>query len=259
MNQIIRYSGDKRFLVDLVNKYIKENKPNYKNYIEPFLCSGSIFFNLDSFDASKNYLISDRDPHIFNIHNTVSQTSFEEYKKDLSFVQSQFGNIKEDKEAYYNFRNWYNELGNKDPLFLIMLINSCLNSMLRFGPNGMNQSFGKRELDISEEVFKECSERLFQAYLFNSPFSQMLQNIGENSVVVLDPSHDKEFNRKELLDSLSRIPKDCLILYIDSENKESDKLLNLGWKKERLKKKRHSSFSESPGVSYYEVLYWKLT
>lgn len=43
--------------------------PNYKVYVEPFLGSGSIFYNVPFKDDAK-YIINDLDEYIYRIHNS---------------------------------------------------------------------------------------------------------------------------------------------------------------------------------------------
>ena len=76
-----QYSGNKLFLVDTVAKLINENMPNYKVYVEPFLGSGSIFYNVPFKDDAK-YIINDLDEYVYRMHNSFkSGYSYNQYLK----------------------------------------------------------------------------------------------------------------------------------------------------------------------------------
>ena len=155
--KFFRYSGAKDRYVDLINLFI--NQTNKSIYCEPFAGSGAILFNLQKeFDK---YVINDIDRNIIRIYKSFKEISYEYYVLKVNEVFDKFGkfisdrrfspnNIKnKEKENYYNFRNWFNENHWKsetidEGIYLHMLANSCINSMLRFGPNGMNQGYGNR-------------------------------------------------------------------------------------------------------------------
>ena len=105
--RIMRYAGNKLYLVPIINKLIEKCNMPFETYIEPFLGSGAIFYNLE-YEFS-NKILNDLDTNICLIHNAVKDFSFHDYNNMCIDVEKTFGNIKKDKQAYYNFRNFYNE------------------------------------------------------------------------------------------------------------------------------------------------------
>lgn len=273
--RLFRYSGNKLFLSNRVNQLIKEHLPDYLFYIEPFLGSGSIFYNLDSFEPiSKTYLLSDVDPYIISMHKASMLFSYEQYRIALDYVQKTFGDIKTDKDAYYAFRKYYNEHydAHEAPLYLLMLANSCINSMLRFGPNGMNQSFGHRHYIVDEDTWNSCGTRIRHSNINQSNYKTLLSCYEHicPTVYFLDPpyaskemTYNRGFDRTEFIDFLKRQltyrRKESLTLYTDIENEESDSLLKLGWEKETIRTMRTTCPSKSSEITGNEVLYYKIT
>lgn len=272
-NRAFRYSGNKLFLVDRVNSLIKEQLPDYKQYYEPFLGSGAIFYNLDSFDKSKQYYISDIDKNIITMHNAFIENDYSDYQFCLNLIESGYGDIKEDKEAYYAFRDAYNTMSDYNAnkykgLYLLMLANSCINSMLRFGPNGMNQSFGHRHYVLDEATFNEIKRRVSaeNTSLERMPYESMLNRRDlHNAIVFFDPPYQSRemtynagFSRHTFVRFLLTLTSQTnnLYMYTDIENEESDKLLLLGWNKEVVRTMRTTCPSKSSEKTGNEVLYY---
>lgn len=104
-NNIIKYSGAKTKYVDQLNNII--NKSNKSIYVEPFIGSGVIFFNLEKeFDK---YYINDIDSNLCLIFETVKHKNYNEFISFYNNVINKFGDIKKNKESYYNFRNSFND------------------------------------------------------------------------------------------------------------------------------------------------------
>lgn len=135
-------------------------------WVEPFCGSAALFYGLAA--RPERALLNDADPHVMSMHQACRAFSYGEYAKAVSYVDGRFGDVTADKEAYYSFRKWWNEEGASLPeagLLLIYLSSMCINSMLRFGPNGMNQGWGKRRSVISEGDWEEMRARLQSAEL----------------------------------------------------------------------------------------------
>jgi DNA adenine methylase len=182
--RFFRYSGSKFKYIKLVNNYI--NNTDKTTYVEPFVGSGAIFFNLEK--KFNKYILNDIDPNIINIYKTFKKISYLDYINELNFVKNKFGEFKSNKNLsieqakanYYNFRNFFNEKYYKsntikEGIYLFFLANSCINSMLRFGPNGMNQSFGNCFYNLNEKDFNEVNVRLQCTELYCTDFIEIFK------------------------------------------------------------------------------------
>ncbi len=89
MLKFFRYSGSKSKFVGIINEYINNTKKEI--YIEPFVGSGAVLFNLDkSFDE---YSVNDLDENIYRMYETFKIINFKEYTQEQRFVLEKFGDI----------------------------------------------------------------------------------------------------------------------------------------------------------------------
>jgi DNA adenine methylase len=187
MIKFFNYMGTKIKYVDLINREI--NKTDKKIYVEPFLGSGSVFLNLEKeFD---NYILNDKDRNVTTIFKSFKNGDYSEYENSLLTVKRDFGDI-EEKETYYNFRNYFNMEhyktdSNLEGFYLFTLYNACINSMARFGPNGFNQGCGKRGKILDKREFNLINSRLSRAEIYNLDFFEL--NLPDNSFMFLDPPY----------------------------------------------------------------------
>lgn len=255
-NNLIKYAGTKIKYTDKINEYI--NNTEGRIYIEPFLGSGSVFLNLEKkFDR---YILNDKDRNVIRIFKSFKDTDYELFKACENTILEKFGDIKNDKESYYNFRNTFNKkiyLSDDitEGIYLYFLYNSCINSMARFGPNGFNQSFGKRFSTLSEEQFNKINVRLQNVELYNEDFFNL--DIPENSVMFLDPPYFyKQTKNYEIIDqtwydNFIQYLKDSSneIIYTDVDHKDID------WNKEIIRKMQNISPNRRDEYTLDECIY----
>jgi DNA adenine methylase Dam len=240
MNKFFRYSGAKDKFTSIINYNIKTDK---KIYCEPFIGSGAVLFNLNKeFDK---YIVNDIDRNIIRIYKSFKNISYEYYKEVIDSVFKEFGRFTDDcryisKEAgdvaktnYYNFRNWFNSNHwNTDTelegIYLHMLANSCINSMLRFGPNGMNQGFGLRFSELDQTTFNNIQNILQRTEIYNGSYKDLLK---EDAFFFFDPPYASQassytgFSFQDQEEFLELI-KDKEYLYTDILNEVNSKLQN---------------------------------
>lgn len=278
-NKLFRYSGNKEWFKDYANEIIDKDPREFESYYELFLGSGAIFLNLNrKFDF---YFINDKDPWICLIWEAITHYPYSTYQKALENIRNNFGDIKKDKSAYYDFRDSWNSefatkiiqenfknLDYKAGLYLLILASACLNSMLRFGPNGMNQSFGNRSYEIPEKQWNLMQNKVrCKTTFYNEDFLFFKPELIKNSVLFLDPpyvnremTYNKNgFNLNKFIDWIKRLDNSNLILYTDFENPISDKLVDDGFKKIEIRTMKSTSPNRKQGVEETgkEILYIK--
>ena len=267
MIRFFRYQGSKEHIVNIVRNLSLINS-NYKIYIEPFLGSGTVFINIP--DVFDQYIVNDIDENVISIWKAILEYSYGDYRATDLIIKDKFGDIKESKESYYKFRDYYNEFYHftnapEKGLFLYFLANSCINSMLRFGPNGMNQSFGNRLFIMKENEYNIIKHKLSKAKIFNTDYQNIIRG-RQNSVIYLDPpyfqrhtSYTENFNEDnliKLIELISYLHHSNNIFYSDIETKISDKLLNLNFTKITAKEMRNiSPLRNQEFIDKNEVLY----
>lgn len=182
-----KYSGSKLYLVDMFNKL--EKYANKSIYIEPFVGSGSIYINTKN--KYNKYVINDINPYVCLIWQTFKNIEYEKINFYKNNIFLKFGNIKEDKKAYYDFRDFYNNEKHEDDakgIYTYLLMNSCINSMFRIGPNGMNQSYGNRLYVLNENSFNHIKEKLSNTEIINKDYYEILID-KENLIYYIDPPY----------------------------------------------------------------------
>jgi len=271
--RLFNYLGAKRFIADKVNKILQHWPHQELLWVEPFCGGASLFYNLDVPQLQKKGLwgqLNDLDQNVMDMHYACLMNSYDKYIQMVKQVRSRFGDCRNSKEAYYDFRSWWNSESkalNPDQrgLYLIYLSSMCINSMLRFGPHGMNQGWGNRESVIDEADWVEMSSRLERASLHCGSYDEL--QFEDRSVVFLDPPYEaqkndlygKGFSQDEFLQWLlqkRREKKGCLWLYTDVETEKADMLLSEGFKKIPLREMTTTAPSKKKGaLTSKEVMY----
>ena len=240
MNKFFRYSGSKDKFTSIINANIKTDK---QIYCEPFAGSGAVLFNLNR--QFNKYIINDIDRNIIRIYKSFKIISYSYYKEVIDSVFKEFGKFTSDrrysnqqisekeKQNYYNFRNWFNvNHWNTDTeiegIYLHMLANSCINSMLRFGPSGMNQGYGNRCYILDENIFNNIQNILQRTEIYNGSYKDLLK---EDAFFFFDPPYASQassytgFSFQDQEEFLELI-KDKEYIYTDILNNVNSKLPN---------------------------------
>jgi len=236
MNSLGRYAGSKIKYIGVINSLMSQT--NSKVYSEPFGGFLSIFLNTRKhFDK---YFINELNPHIFAIYESFKYLNFSDVMEIQSNMLTQFGDWKIQKDSYYNMRSWINE--NKlnsnsidKGIYTWILVNSCINSLSRFGPNGFNQSFGNSngctQLDALQ--FNDIKRRLLNAEISNISGLDML---GQNDTFYfLDPPYEQANTagyqgtkgiQKQVIDDILSHSYDMIYTDIFHENLNLDFIVN---------------------------------
>ena len=208
---IIKWPGGKNWLY-------KNNKDllsfQYRNYIEPFMGGGSMFFNLN---PNKAYL-ADINPRLINLYIELRDN----YEELFSSVDSLICSHSE--KQYYKIRAEFNS-SNPKPEYFLYLNRTCFNGVYRENMKGeFNVPIGKRNssyFPFTLDDFKKYSEMLSKANLSTQGFESTLQNAKKNDFIYIDPPYLKNENNYE---SFRKYGKDIFNmedLYLLSEILES--------------------------------------
>jgi DNA adenine methylase len=177
----LKWAGGKYRLVDK----IREQLPDAKKLIEPFVGAGSVFLNTDY----PNYVLNDINPDLINLYK-ILQEQAENYVKDS---ESLFTAQNNSADRYYALREKFNQ--SKD-LYERAVVFLYLN---RFGYNGLcryNQSgifnvpFGRYMAPYFPRnelyYFAEKSQR---ARFVCEPFENVFSRARKGSVIYCDPPY----------------------------------------------------------------------
>lgn len=200
MNKLLRYAGSKDRFIAVINPEI--NKSDKSIYVEPFLGSGGIFINLEKeFDK---YIINDIEPAITRIFKTVKESSYDDFLTFYNKVITKYGDFKTSRNSglkeqykanYYNFRNDFNKKlwqtdSEEEGFGLIIIYNSCINSLARWGPNGFNSAWGDRMYIPDAINWNNIQSRLKRTEIHNKDFFELLDIVKqEECLMFLDPPY----------------------------------------------------------------------
>lgn len=232
-------------------------------FVEPFVGSGAVFLNTE--DKYDEYIINDLNSDVVRMWRSVKESSYEDYLDAKNYVLTEFGDLKTDKEAFYGFRNWWNKTywktnTTEEGIYLSFLTNSVINSILRFGPNGMNSCFGKRWYFPEERDFLVAKEKLEKTTIKNQFFHEV--SIPEFSTIFLDPpylnrpsgAYVKDFEHSDLVTFTNKVQDLShlnTIIYTDTENPFIE-----GFNKFVIRKMRNTAPGSSKSETENEYCYY---
>jgi len=234
----IKWVGGKRGLLpQLLEKFPKD----FKNYHEPFLGGGAVFFELYSrglLEGKKSYL-SDINSELINAYNIVKHTpselliNLERYKE------------KHSKEFYYKVREKdrnknFKKLSEVERATRFIYLNkTCFNGLYRVNKKGyFNTPIGsyKNPNIADRETILSACEALQYATISNTTFTEVQSNAKKEDLVYFDPPyypltttasftayHEGVFledKQKELFDVFEKLDKKgCFVLHSNSDTK----------------------------------------
>lgn len=187
----IKSQGIKTKLVEWIYSNIKEI--DYNNWIEPFMGTGVVAFNIQP----KKAILSDSNPHLINFYNAIKN------KKITSGIVRKYltkeGQIllSTEGEHYYKIRERFNKTGN--PLDFLFLSRSCFNGMMRFNKKGgFNVPFCKKPNRFAPALITKITNQVDNIsqiiqhgdYSFiNQDFKSTFSEIQSNDLVYCDPPY----------------------------------------------------------------------
>lgn len=179
----IRWAGGKQKIINKLLSFLPADIQK-RNYKEPFLGAGSLFFAIQP----ENALLSDANEHLINCYRYIKN----DYDLVHQYIVSHLHNTS--KEYYYKIRKLYN---NSKPSAaqsarFIYLNKSCFNGIFRVNKkNEFNVPYGWKEPPSlpSKSLLKMASKALKKAELLPLSFESILLRITDNDFVYIDPPY----------------------------------------------------------------------
>ena len=178
----LKWAGGKRKLLD---KLLNEIGEVGGTYIEPFLGSGVVAFNV----TAKDYILADTNKDLINVyeqlktHGEVFIESCEDY-----FSPSIFN-----KEFYYIIRDNFNNCGDDflKAIQFIYLNRNCFNGLCRYNSKGkFNVPVGKyKTIYFPKKEMLEFHERSSKYKLLTESFENVIIKAEKNDTVYCDPPY----------------------------------------------------------------------
>lgn len=247
---LLRWAGSKKKLVPHLSEYFSTE---YSRYLEPFVGSAQLFFNLPIQSA----VLSDINSDLIKMYNTVKTCPKTVYECLKTFTKG--------KEQYYEIRA--KDVSKESNAFqaatFIYLNTYCFNGLYRTNLAGKfnvpySESSGKL-IEFAE--LEKISISLEKALILNGDFEDIvLQNCEENDFVYLDPPYavknQRIFNQyspdtfglndlkrlKSVIQEVNERGAKFVLSYADCDE---SRFLSEGWRSEKVSTIRNiSGFSK---------------
>jgi DNA adenine methylase len=173
----LRWAGSKRQLMPVLSLYWGNH---FSRYVEPFVGSASLFFQL----SPKSALLGD-------INAELIETFFQ-VKNNLPLLLNELKKIKTGHHNYSRIRSL--DPSTLSPLYraarFIYLNRFCFNGLYRTNQSGQfNVPYGgdKSGRIPSNLAFDRCSQSLQKAKLFTGSFEKTLEQVCKGDFVYMDP------------------------------------------------------------------------
>ena len=144
-----------KFIYDKIS--LEELWTDKKRWIEPFLGSGVVLFNV----LPKRALVSDINPHIINFYRSIQNgTITSELVRE--FLTNEGARLERDTQWYYHVRDRFND-SSKDskPLDFLFLNRASFNGLVRFNSKGkFNTPFCKKPNRFSKSYITKITNQV---------------------------------------------------------------------------------------------------
>ncbi|MBN3905807.1 MAG: DNA adenine methylase [Nostoc sp. NMS1] len=167
----------------LIQQYIPYFPKSYKNYYEPFLGGGAVFFYLQPTTA----ILTDINAELINTYCCVR----DQVEELISLLKEH--KIRHNKDYYYSVRNHSGGTDIEKAARVIYLNKTCFNGLYRVNSQGkFNVPLGKYENPniCSEVLLQAASEALSHAEIKQADFTEVLNHAtSSDDFVFFDPPY----------------------------------------------------------------------
>ncbi len=187
----VKWAGGKRALLDSIISLMPRD---FKNYFEPFVGGGALFFALQSKGLldSKSIVLSDKNRELINAYKVIKSDP-QSLLKELKSFQN-----KHNKDFFYTIRNLdrKEDFANLDSIFraarFIYLNKTCFNGLCRYNAKGQfNTPMGsyKNPQIYNENLILNASNALQGVKILQGDFEEVAMNATSGDFVYFDPPY----------------------------------------------------------------------
>lgn len=179
----LKWAGGKRWLVSRNPQLFNLE---YKSYVEPFLGSGAVFFEL----APKRGLLSDTNARLINFYKCIRRDP------DKMYSIMQKHSRKHSVSYYYKLRDEFLSDKFEQAAQFLYLNRTCWNGLYRENLKGLfNVPKGTKDSVLfDDDDFSAVSRRLQKIELRVSEFEPIIANVGDGDFVFVDPPYTVKHN-----------------------------------------------------------------
>jgi DNA adenine methylase len=185
MKPFLRWAGGKSRIVEKIAQYVPTNI-DQGTYWEPFLGAGSLYLHI----APRQAILSDSNLDLINCSSCIKanpEAVFEHLQKHLNCSSEAY---------YYKLRVDFNNNSREDLIMraaaFIYLNRASFNGIWRVNQNGhFNVPYGHKDPPPAPSLntLKKASKLLATAKIIQGDYNSVLENVGTNDFVYLDPPY----------------------------------------------------------------------
>jgi len=203
----LKWAGGKRQLLAQLNNHFPAELENglITRYVEPFVGSGAVFFDLFLKFEVRDFLIADVNPELILVYQTI-QRQVEGLIKQLDKIERDYLVLSEAerRDFYYQIRSQYNHQRSsinyakfdstwvERAAYMLFLNRTGYNGLFRLNSKGeFNVGYGgqDRRWVISKEGLVQTAKRLSRVCLRCSDFEHIIDACEEGDFVFVDPPY----------------------------------------------------------------------
>jgi DNA adenine methylase len=187
----IKCQGIKTRLVRFILGNIKWS--GVGRWIEPFLGSGVVLFNVQSASA----LVNDINPHIIRFYKMLNEGKLSPNEVGAHLIREGKKLLEQGEAYYYEVRERFNKTG--EPLDFIFLTRACFNGLMRFNRNGkFNVPFCRKPDRFRRAYITKIVNQVSDLHKVmhgkrwefrTGDWRECLQDVKEDDFVYLDPPY----------------------------------------------------------------------
>mgnify|MGYP003600235234 CR=1 FL=1 len=183
LTPFLKWAGGKRWLVER-HEYLLSN--SYDCFIEPFLGSGAVFFNL----KPKKSILVDKNERLIEAYSAI-KNNWQEVQERLSFHHRNHS-----KEYYYAVRSTVFDSVESRAAQFIYLNRTCWNGLYRVNLKGQfNVPIGtKKYACLATDDFEQTAAVLKNSRLIAGDFELAISQAKNGDFVFVDPPYTVKHN-----------------------------------------------------------------
>lgn len=183
----VKWAGGKTQLVDSIVKLMPQSLSDdgVNTYVEPFLGSGALFFEIAHRFPDVNFLLNDKNKSLINTYHVVKNKPNGLVRK-LEKICDYYCDLDQNSKAFFfqEMKKQYNEVLKKpinyptikEAALFIFINKTCFNGLYRLNRNG---SFNVPHGNVSGAIFNktnilDASKSLKKAQLFSLDFKEFI-------------------------------------------------------------------------------------
>ncbi|MGO3890107.1 MAG: DNA adenine methylase [Paenalcaligenes sp.] len=184
----LKWAGGKRWFVEKHSHLLPKE---YKRYIEPFVGSGAVFFNL----LPKESILCDKNERLIETYFAI-KTRWNKVEKLLKTHH-----LRHSKDYYYAIRSKKMRTLESRAAQFIYLNRTCWNGLYRVNKNGeFNVPIGtKKNAILSTDNFETVSTSLSNSFLISSDFENVVDMAENDDFLFIDPPYTVKHNQNGFL------------------------------------------------------------